>query len=88
MPPARSRANPANDDSRSDTSVGGGSREKTSTAEKRRQALGAAAAAAGLASEKSLLAPATTNANGTHAHEGIEGVSQLLFNLSPFSIVS
>lgn len=87
MPPARSRANPANDDSRSDTSVGGGSREKASTAEKRRQALGAAAAA-GLASEKSLLAPATTNANGTHAHEGIEGVSQLLFNLSPFSIVS
>lgn len=71
MPPARSRANPTNDDSRSDTSVGG-SREKVSTtAEKRRQALGGAAA---VASEKSLLVPATTNANGTHAHEGIEGM--------------
>lgn len=81
MPPARSRANAAHDDSRSEASAGGGgSREKLSTtADKRRQAGGTA-----LAQDKASAIIATTNTNGTHAHEGIEGVSleSPSFNLS------
>lgn len=73
MPPARSRANAVHDDSRSEASAGGGgSREKVSTtADKRRQTGGATL----IAQDKASAAIATTNTNGTHAHEGIEGVS-------------
>lgn len=81
MPPARSRANAAHDDSRSDASVGGGSRDKASiTADKRRQTGGPA-----LAQDKASATIATTNTNGTHAHEGIEGVSldPLIFPVRP-----
>ncbi|RPA92120.1 hypothetical protein L873DRAFT_1831220 [Choiromyces venosus 120613-1] len=77
MPPARPRPNP-HDDSRSETSVGKPDREKS--IDKRRQQN----AAPPNSQEKSLNggasvcgvvgAGASTNANGTHAHEGIEGM--------------
>ncbi|CUS09137.1 unnamed protein product [Tuber aestivum] len=78
MPPARPRPNP-HDDSRSETSAGKPDREKST--DKRRQqnapppssqerSLNGGASVSGVGGGTG----ASTNANGTHAHEGIEGM--------------
>jgi len=87
MPPTRPRPNP-HDDSRSETSVSKLDREKS--IDKRRQQnappppssqekpLNGGASVSGVGG-----GGASTNANGTHAHEGIEGVSSPSFPLPP-----
>ncbi|KAL7274460.1 hypothetical protein RUND412_002636 [Rhizina undulata] len=73
MPPARSRAH---DDSRSEASAGGerggSSRDKHGGVDKRRMNAAASTTAAALGSQEKGVG--ATNANGTHAHEGIEGM--------------